>query len=99
MAYESEVRHQARILSDSAWNAKNERNKVNSEVDNANKWWKGKGGETFINEYKSIDSDVNRILKSIDSAVNNRNRLSALIERAEQERRAGIARQMAEGKK
>jgi uncharacterized protein YukE len=99
MAYESDVRQQTRILSDCVLNAKNERNKVKSIVDNANQWWKGKGSETFINEYMNIDSDVGRLLKSIDSAVNNMNRLPALIERAERERREEIARQAATGKK
>jgi len=86
MAYESDVRRQARILGDSVQNARSERNKVNSVVDGANQWWKGKGGEAFINEYRSIDKDVGQFLKSMDSAVNNLNRLPALIQRADRER-------------
>ena len=96
MAYESDVRRQARQLGDCTQNARSERNKVSSIVDKANQWWKGKGGEAFISEYKSIDSDVGRAIRSLDSAVNNMNRLPALIERADRERREEIARQSAE---
>jgi len=93
MAYESDVRKQARALSDSVHVAKRERTKVSSTVDTANKWWKGKGSESFIKEYKSIDTDVARMLKSIDNAINNLNRLPALIERAERERKDELAKQ------
>jgi uncharacterized protein YukE len=53
----------------------------------ANQWWNGKGGEAFISGYKDIDNDVSRFLRSIDSAVDNLNRLPDRIARAERERR------------
>ena len=95
MAYETEVRRQAGILSDSARNARNERNLISSLVDSANQWWKGKGGEAFIREYKDIDNDVTRFLRHIDGAVNGLNRLPSLISRAEQERREKAAKEAA----
>ena len=95
MAYESDVRWQANRLSDSARNARNEQNRINSLVDNSTQWWKGKGGEAFVSEFRNIDNDVNRFLRSMDSAVNNLNRLPSLIDRAERERREEAARKAA----
>ena len=96
MAFESDVRRQASLLNDSARNARTERGRVNPLVDGAAQWWKGKGAEAFIGEYKSIDSNVNSFLRSIDSAVNNLNRLPSLIARAERERKEEAARKAAE---
>ena len=92
MAYENDVRRQMRLLDDAVRNAGNERRKVGPFVESTHQWWKGKGGESFIKEYKNIDSDVSRLLRSIENAVNNMNRLSALIERAELERKEEIAK-------
>jgi uncharacterized protein YukE len=87
MAYENDVRRSRDNLNDSARYASNDRSKVNSLVDGANQWWKGKGGEAFINGYNDIDKDVDRFLKSIAGAVDGLNRLPSLIQRAERERR------------
>ena len=95
MAYESDVKRQASLLGDSARYARNERNKINSLVDTANQWWKGKGYEAFVGSYKNINNDVDRFLRSIDSAVENLNRLPSLIDRAERERREEAAKKAA----
>ena len=87
MAFESDVNRQANILNDATRNARNERNRVKSIVDNASQWWKGKGGETFINEFRNADNEADHFLRNIDNAVSNLNRLPSLIQRAERERR------------
>lgn len=87
MAYDSDVRRQARALRDSIRSAKNERNRAASLVTGGNQWWKGKGGEAFLREYKDIDDDVTRFLRYMDDAANALERLPALIARADRERR------------
>ena len=87
MAYESETRRHASQLSDAARNARNERNKVNAQINNSRQWWKGKAAEAFTQNYNRIDGEANRFFRSIDNAVNNMNRLPSLIDRAERERR------------
>lgn len=87
MAYESEVRRRARVLSDSSRNMRNQRNKIRSLVDDVNRWWKGKGGEAFVKEYQDIDGEAVTFMNDIDGAIDGLNRLPALIQRAERERR------------
>lgn len=87
MAYDSDVRRQARALRDSIQSAKNERNRAASLVASGNQWWKGKGGEAFLREYKDIDDDVTRFLRYMDDAANALERLPSLIARADRERR------------
>ena len=88
MAYEYDVTRQKNILNDAARSARNERKSAGTLVDGANQWWKGTAGETFIREYRGIDQDVEKFLRCVDSAVDNLNRLPALIQRAERERLA-----------
>lgn len=87
MAYESDVRRQAQLLRDVSRNARNQRNKAGAYVDSANQWWKGKGGEAFVKEYKEVDGEVERFLNAVNAAADQMNRLPSLIQRAEQERR------------
>lgn len=95
MAYESDVRHQARSLRDSSRSAKSERSKVASLVNTGNQWWKGKGGEAFLREYKDIDDDVTRFLRYMDDAADGLERLPSLIARADRERREKADREAA----
>lgn len=72
--------------------AARERGKAGSFVDGAGRWWKGKGGEAFIEEYREIDRDAESFLKHLDSAADGLNRLPSLIQRAERERKAAAAK-------
>ncbi len=99
MAFESDARRQAGLLADAAGRAQREGAKVKSVVDGSNQWWKGKASEAFHSEYRDVDSDMGRLRRSVDSAVNNLNRLPSLIERAERERREEAARKAAALKK
>ena len=75
MAYEDEMRRQSRILRAGAY------------VDSADQWWKGKGGEAFIKEYKEVDGDIGKFLNAVNAAADQMNRLPSLIQKAEQERK------------
>lgn len=99
MAYESDVRRQAQLLRDSARNAQNQRSKVGSYVDSAHQWWKGKGGEAFVKEYKEVDGDVGRFLNTVNAAADQMSRLPSLIQRAEQERRKAAEKKAEEAAK
>lgn len=92
MAYERDVRRAASTLGNSARNAQSERRKISTLVDGSNQWWKGKGGEAFIKEYKVIDNDAAKFLRYMDRAIDGLNRLPSLIARAERERREEAAR-------
>jgi len=93
MSLANDVRRQITSLSTAVKNARNERTSANSMVDGSRQWWKGKGADGFINEYKAINSDVDRFIRSMDNAVTNMNRLPALIDRAEKERKDEIAKE------
>ena len=95
MAYENDVRRQARSIRDSIRSAKRERSRVSSLVSSGSQWWKGKGGEAFIREYKDIDDDVTRFLQYMDYAADGLERLPSLISRAERERREKADREAA----
>ena len=86
MAYENDARRQEKLLNDSAISSRIERNRINPIIDSSIQWWKGKGAEAFIREYKSIDSEVDVILRSMESAARYFNRLPGLIAQAERER-------------
>jgi len=96
MSLKNDVTQRSRQLSDAARNARNERTSTNSLVDGSRQWWKGKGADSFISEYKTINGDVDRFLRSIDNAVSNMNRLPALIDRADKERKEEAAKEAAE---
>ena len=91
MAFEHEVRRQAGLLRDAAWNAENQRRQAGSCADSANQWWKGAGGEAFLKAYQDADGDAARLLNSINHAADQLDRLPALIRRAEQERSRAAA--------
>lgn len=99
MAYESEVRRQAGIMDAISKDASRERSKARFFVDGAGRWWKGKGGEAFIEEYQGIDREAKSFLKHLNSAVDGLNRLPSLIQRAERERRAEAERKAAAAKR
>lgn len=91
MAFENDLRRRAGILGDSASKAKNERIRTRYFVESSNRWWKGKGGEAFASEYKEIDSEVSRFIRSVDEAMSGMYRLQTLILKAEAERRVKAA--------
>lgn len=99
MAYESEAARQAGIIDAIARNAGWERSKAGSFVDGMGKWWKGKGGEAFREEYRKLDQDAENFLKHLNRAADGLNRLPSLIQRAERERRAEAERKAAAAKK
>ncbi len=98
MAYESDVRQQARLLRSSIGSAKSEKSRVSSLVSGASRWWKGKGGEAFIREYKDIDGTVDRFLRYMDGAADGLERLPSLIDRADRERREKAEKEAAKRK-
>lgn len=91
----NDVKQRTNSLSTAVRNARNERTNVNSLVDGSRQWWKGKGADAFVNEYKKINSDVDRVFRNIDDALGGLNRLPALIERAERERKEEAAKKEA----
>lgn len=100
MAYESEVRRQTRILEDAVWSAGRERSRVGSDVDDARRWWKGKGGEAFAQEYRSrVDKEADGFLRHLGSAADRMNSLPSLIQRAERERRMEAERKAADAER
>lgn len=99
MAYESEAARQAGIIDAISKDAARKRSQTSSFVDDAGKWWKGKGGEAFREEYRKIDKDTENILRHLNKASDGLNRLSSLIRRAESERRAEAERKAAAAKK
>ncbi len=97
MAYESEVRRQTRILEDAVRSASRERSRVGSDVDDARRWWKGKGGEAFAEEYRNVvDREAGDFLRRLGNAADRMNSLPSLIQRAERERRMEAERKAAE---
>lgn len=99
MAYESEVRRQAGIIDAVSRDAARKRGQAGSFVDGAGRWWKGKGGKAFIEEYRGIDRDAESFLRHLNSAADGLNRLPSLIQRAERERRAEAERKAAAKRK
>lgn len=87
MAYEGDVRSQARSIRTLVSSVKSERSRVSSLVSSSGQWWKGKGGEEFRSKHMDIDGDVGRFIQYMDNAAAGLERLPSLILRADQERR------------
>lgn len=99
MAYEGEVRRQAGALRDSVRKSQSERNRAMASVDSTHQWWKGKGREAFVEKYREIDSNAAKFIGYMNRAADKLNRLPALIERAEEERRKEAEKAALEAKK
>ncbi|MBR5509739.1 MAG: WXG100 family type VII secretion target [Lachnospiraceae bacterium] len=87
MAYENEVRQQRQLLSQTVGDVKRKRQQMQTVMNDASRWWKGKGGETFIHAYRDIDQDAAQFVRYLERAVDGLERLPSLIARAERERR------------
>lgn len=86
MAYENEVRQQRQLLLQTVGDVKRKRQQMQAAMNDARGWWKGKGGEAFINAYRNIDQDAAQFVRYMEKAVDELERLSSLIARAERER-------------
>lgn len=92
MAYENEARRAQQLLRSAASDTRNQRNQVNSLVDQRPQYWKGKGADAFSKEFQEINSDVDKLLRCIDRAGDALGQLPSQIARAEQERKQKAAK-------
>lgn len=93
----SEIRSAARKTSQGEADLKRSERQLNSDIQEAASWWKGKAGTAFKNDYTGqTRNEISRLYAEIRSIESGLERLAREVQIADERRRAEEARRALE---
>lgn len=87
----TEIRFEARKVSEMKSDLGSESNRLYGQVDNSSTWWQGDVGKQFRMGYNEIRVDLKTLMDKMDKLNSSLMRLSEKVQQADNERKAKAA--------